>query len=552
MSSVEKFKILLKEHIKYYVKKSNEIDEKISEDRDLLETKTIDRMREIMIGFKISPAVTTEITTSIPADEFLGKDNYAKMVEEETDLATQKYLIKEVIFKLQNYINVYDEKRVKSPLEIGNLLIMLEELYINAFLNVKDISVLLGMAIVCNAKNPSYNSNNYLTPFLSYYNADGSFMFNEDIDGFKELINQFLKVTIDEIRRMHEDENYLFVGDISENEGKMEVGTREDNYFDDRNIEKEKELFRKICNLLRLSNERYLASLNEVKEKTKQNVTIPFKYLAELQKYYRNGELIAVPSDMNEFVILLDNCGFSDEEIIYLLSLIEEATKPERDAISSHLSNNDLVVYEEAKRILENISEDDPDYCMVEECFSGLLSLWELIEVTTDDAEIEYLLEEKNSIISCLKEFIEKYRKVNNIVFLDKNAFDEDLSKLGKMPKNLRFMFDKITKENQLDFKRVITNSDIPYLPYEVESNGVSIFFIEIDFGIYVIIGAGITGKSYRKIISRIYDNELKIQNLEMLVGEIEARNKLLLKQEESVESYNIKNMLRQRTNKNN
>lgn len=52
---------------------------------------------------------------------------------------------------------------------------------------------------------------------------------------------------------------------------------------------------------------------------------IPYGKLRELQKYYKNGELLEIPSDFEHFDALLNECFIGEDERIYIRRLMKQA-----------------------------------------------------------------------------------------------------------------------------------------------------------------------------------------------------------------------------------
>ncbi|MBE6157113.1 MAG: hypothetical protein E7161_05195, partial [Firmicutes bacterium] len=76
----------------------------------------------------------------------------------------------------------------------------------------------------------------------------------------------------------------------------------------------------------------------------------------ELRKYYKNGELIEIPEDIEVFKKILDKCGIDENEKRYILGLVTEALEKQKSTkILKYLNANDKKTYQEAEELLKGI-----------------------------------------------------------------------------------------------------------------------------------------------------------------------------------------------------
>lgn len=192
--------------------------------------------------------------------------------------------------------------------------------------------------------------------------------------------------------------------------------------------------------------------------------------LKELKKYYKNGKLIKIPSDLQEFELLLIDCGIDIQEKRYIYKLVEEALNSSR-----------------------------------------------VIEVPVSN-EIEMPVAESN-----------------NLVFLtdpDGNRyFDLDLATISKAgKKRAAKTLAKIKPNLRSHFRRVYCRVDTNFEMYEVINCDIHIIFVELDAGIYLVLGIAPTGKNY-EVISRRYfapQNKEHIIEIKKCLKNDEEREKLL------------------------
>lgn len=546
MSPVTKLKTKLKKDIVRLKEYLTEYETKYEEARKSANKTFHNWLFDTKAKLNLSYKQLHKLEENIDYRIVFGEEEYDRITNEKNELENKQDALKAYMGFLQSIINSFEEDKVKNPLPIDDLLNVFLDAYCVEMFGIDDLSKFLGMVVVCNAKNLDEDSNGCYKPFLEYYNADGTFKYNQDLATFKNILMNLCEFAREIIRKKNENKNMRMVCEtvpeiasefVGVKEGKQELYEKGYLGFND--------LLMPFADLLDENNKKIETQVAPKNASVQQKVVAP-EELDKLRKYYRNKKLVAVPEDMDEFLGLLDRCGLDETEIKYILDLIREVTVEEnKDEIAKYLDGNDLIIYEKAKKILENIRYTDPDYYMVVDSFELLKPICGLLAETFD----EDLMEEKKNIMLALNDFNNRHEKteiisLNNLIFLDKDKstyLAHDLDKLGTVPRNIGTLLSKIKKNNQRNFRRVINSANLEYTPYEVTSNGISIFFVEVDAGIYVVVGCASAGSAYKKIITRVSGACGALKEIEETVKNPKLRNGLLTKHEKIFDDYNSK-----------
>lgn len=231
-------------------------------------------------------------------------------------------------------------QRIIEAIEIDKIINYIDlEVLIMAFgklkINIKDASVILGMAIVYNKCYISKKGNRDiklevgLGNLINYYNKDGSFKYNPDV----EIFSFFIHFLLDGLEKeMTVLSTISFIGEDVLNEYNNDI-----NKF-----------INGLMELLRKSNEEYEFNsteevvVSDIKPIDKDNSVLR-EDLEELREYYKRGSLLRIPSDMDYFNELLDRCKIDIHEKRFIYSLInEELQRKRKDNNVNEESNNEL------------------------------------------------------------------------------------------------------------------------------------------------------------------------------------------------------------------
>jgi len=277
--------------------------------------------------------------------------------------------------------------------------------------------------------------------------------------------------------------------------------------------------------------------------------------LDELKKYYKNGEIILVPENIEEFTRLLDGCQLDEREKKYILDLINQK-KSKEECILKYLSEEDICLYEKALEVLNTINYSDKNYKILLENIENLKTAGLMLD-ELENNQMEYvkfkvaeaeILAEINKLLFYIRNILINYNKEekieNNIVFLlddDEVPFVQtDACNLdGSFFKMICAGIRKIRKDNQGNFNLIMTQEEMDYRVYDVVSSKTHIFFVQIDSGIYLVVGCDVCGHGYKDIIRRVINNGKKIKEIEELIKNNNTRSNILNNHEIYLELFN-------------
>lgn len=355
--------------------------------------------------------------------------------------------IKELINIIIQLIRTYDnEKAIGTINNPGMLLYIIKVAVDNDLISTETASVILGSSFVFDAthyKNSSSKKSSEqlcLEKIANYYNIDGTFRSNGSPGRLESLYMELCNKALES--NPFEAANY-------------------------NSLLKYKQFIGEIKRLYENIQSKEMPVAKPVKEK---NVKDYNPRLKELKKYYKNGKIVKIPSDLQEFELLLVDCGIDIQEKRYIYRLIEEA-------LSSSRAVETPVSYEIEMPVAES----------------------------------------------------------NNLVFLtasDGNRyFDLDLESISKPgKKRAAKTLAKIKPNLRSNFRRVYCRVDTNFEMYEVVNSDIHIIFVEIDAGIYLILGIAPTGKNYETISRRYFapQNKEYIDEIKRSLKNDEEREKLL------------------------
>ena len=385
-------------------------------------------------------------------------------------------------------------------------------------------------------RNKKHNIKNIdiIEKLAQYYNQDGTFKYNEDVITFKNLIEKY------DLSNTDEDELFYTIFDTKEKYSIMDL------------VELLEKNNQKIKN-----NEDNLVLEDNIE---KYDYTISLKtreFLQELKKYYKNGTIIAIPENLEEFYRLLENSELAEQEKKYIINLIgEELTKQRNTIILKYLNKNEQLIYEKSTKLLDSFNYTNGDTYALKQYIEELQTILNMLEKETIKENKDYLLSEVPTIIEglsliCDRYTIEKQVSVNKLIFLTNKEgnpyiFDDIDSLDSNYKKAIYSLIPKIEKENQSQFRKVLNNEELLYSMYEVTSSRGHVAFVEVDSGIYVVVGANIPRNGYKALNNRLRANQLLIKKIETLVKNPETRNEILKSNEAYlalfIENNNINN----------
>lgn len=433
----------------------------------------------------------------------------------------------------QKIINAFENDKVKEPIED------LSQLF-NQFrfisLSDKEISRIIGLVILFNYKYAKKNKNHkieridIINELVSYYNEDGTFKYNEDVLKYEKLMLDLVEAKSDSSK---ESEIY-------------------DHIFNNVKIFS----IKKLMLLLAENNEKIKNTENETIELEVDNLQeeyskdpLDFEFLQELKKYYKNGSIIAIPENLDEFYKLLVDSNLDEKEKKYITSLIqEEIINRKNNVITNYLSEREISIYKRSVKLLDSFTYSSYDLYALKQYIEEMQTILSMLEVETDLENKEYLLSEIPSIIEQLSLICDRYEEkdntsTNKFIFLtNKNLVPyiyEDLESLDcSYKKFVNTLISKIDKQNQASFRKILVNETLDYTMYEVISPKAHVAFVEITSGVYVIVGTDVTRSGYDKLVNRLKANQTTIKEFEQLIKNPETRNKILKENEDYLELF--------------
>ena len=195
---------------------------------------------------------------------------------------------------LENLIDFYENDNRLKPLSSDIFINIIKRMYLEHEVNGTEISINLGKLIYLNytfvKRGVTEVENAELIEKLGeYFNKDGSFKYNENVEEFYSLLN------------------------LLENKSK-----RKFPYLNFCDI-----LSDIIIQSLKCSNNNFRNNSEDDVTYDKQISLEAYKYI---RNYYQNGKIILLPSDLEYFSEMLDKAGYSENDKAYILNLIEKTS----------------------------------------------------------------------------------------------------------------------------------------------------------------------------------------------------------------------------------
>ena len=446
----------------------------------------------------------------------------------------------------QKIINAISNDEIINYIELEKLLIS----FVLARVDFNTAYKILGMTVNYNAGYKKKLSEKLQDDqiksrmLMDYFAKDGNFIPNFDVEGLENLLNEIMETELI---------NYQLVCDktrVIPTEVTNEIIETWENLVSDFS----KKL--RATNLSHLNNVKREKDLNEMPKVVKKEVS--FELENELKNYYKNGKLIKLPDDINEFEILLDKCNVDTKEKRYIIGLVQERLKKlSKNIVIKYLHVEDIPAYENAMELVNKLPKSDANYYILVGLLDELKTTGEMLEVASNEEDKEYLYNEINTLMVNTKEIVEKYNNKeceNNVVFLgDANGVtyvELDTNHLDKSCNKKIFSgLKKLKKENQPNFKVLTSKTKLQYPIYYISLARLCIFFIEIDEGIYLTLGSAAVGENYNNIINRLISNMDEVKNIEKLIKDDKTRDRYLRNNEEYLNLFNLENDV-QRTRK--
>ena len=433
------------------------------------------------------------------------------------------------ILESQNLINAFDnEKAIGYVKDIYMLLSFLITFIKDNSLTKEESSRILGAVIYFNAKKARKVKNDsnvqlYVT-LAKYFKPDGTFVFGNDLDGLYTNLKTLCT-------------NY---------EGFVQFEEKQKGY-------KSQDLILDIAHL-------YLDFYRDyeivAKEDSNTSKILNCTYPLEIRKYYKDGNLISIPEDVDAFVNLLKENDVPDQEIRYILALIKDAKDTEViNSLMGFYANDELEFVRNAAITLEGMKPYEENYYEIKEILKELQTLEDLFASSTCDDDKTYIVLEKDAYIVRLHELIDVQVEIDpiNIAFLKnidgESYFHNDLDNIDKgIRKRVSGLLAKINNDNKKYFRKVFSAEPVGMDLYEVVNSNLHIVFTEIPGNVFLIIGVSTTGNNYREITNRLVnaDNRKNIMEIIEAIKDENVKKNYLLEQNAMIPSFSDKRVRKQ------
>lgn len=242
----------------------------------------------------------------------------------------------------------------------------------------------------------------------------------------------------------------------------------------------------------------------------------------ELKRFYSNYQIHNIPRSISEFIALMRDCSYSEEEIRYATSLIFESKSAEKAepidfaVVFQHFTSEEREV---ANLFLNKAKENARHRYMPFYYYSLLDAISECIQNPNNIN----LIEKRNAALENLKMFLNyKAKEVENgspLLLLENETGSHLLDDILALPTGLRKEFSYLLehKLNEQNIRRspfVIRNANVTYPIYNVVYKNISVYVLELN-GAYLLVGASIFGYGEDVIQARVLECEDAIGILE-------------------------------------
>ena len=433
-------------------------------------------------------------------------------------LASKLMSFKKSLDSMKKYINAFDGEKAIQLIDLDVMFMNLS--YVSQIYNLPTEVTLkcFGLMVQMNLSTLNKKGSSavkypeIVCTLANYFNVDGTLKSNADVDTFVTTLRNLCLLNKD-VQRFIENgiatRNFDLVGQFVSS---LEAANEEEKKKDDVIV----------------------ARVEDVDYSS---------YLTELRKYYRNHRLVAVPKDKKAFFTLLENCGLDAALIKYIMGLVEAETQTvapvvenvvsleEQDRIEMRLEGAELDIYLWARSYLETLPNYSPVFYQITEAFKNLESTLDLMLSASDELEISYLEDEKNEILAYLAS-LDETREKTGFLFLeskDSTYFEQDMNRIdkGSRKRALSVLQNKVKKEFQSTFRPVHMQEKCSYTVYETNASGYSVFFTELQSGVYVILGVFPLGSGVQEAGNRVMANLDRIAYLENAVCDSNLNKKL-------------------------
>ncbi len=484
-----------------------------------------------------------------------GKKSFAEI--------TDAYIICDIfITNLENYIKqmndlmeVIKHDGLSFVLEISNNIIILNELWLHYNGQIRALSEIIGITIKRTIEAMDNNDDNKfdfeypleLRILGKYFKADGTFViFDEQNDclDFDEYIEVF-RNTLSKIKFINHDRCLIFseeefkeASDFTSLFAALTELLKSDclNYRTQKVLDARKDLLITLKKLLALKEgpKEPVFLQEEVKDKTIQPEIIDSKEALEnLQRYYENGFIIAIPNDINEFSKYLNACDISLEEKSFIWNTLLSIMN---DEIIPSLEGSNLRRYLKVLQVLRNVNFNSDLYFRLSDERSALLEANTLLKEASDEQDVAIIRESQTEAIDKLESIINGYLKDypsgNNVIFLTgenaKTYIESDIS----LHPELESDFYNLTlglMSGDIILERIDDVKDTNLPMYVASANQANLYLVEIVLGIYMIIGISPKTEKKKNMQNRAFKNKDVLEQYQENMFNYFQKNKALI-----------------------
>ena len=435
-------------------------------------------------------------------------------------------IIKEYIKDINSLITAIDNNKVKAPIkDIGIL-------YSNLILlrmSDKDIYKIMESAITFNKKYATKNINHtikdieLINELAKYY--DGTLKQEKSLE---VLLNKLKDNSLDYFRKI------LLINNLIWLINGMPKELIKDFYI---KLPTMKYVNKCMINLFdNLNEDNIVDSISKENQLIIKNEDVEFyKYL---RQFYKNGEIISIPKDKIEFYFKLDCSSLDDNEKKFIKKLLEDKLKSiNTNNKLSYLSDADRNILEISTKLLDSLNKNNFDIWELKRYLEDIQIICDMLNEDLSFEDRKELLDELSRLINKLSLICDKYNKFDNkslnkyIFLLNKDNIPyiyEDIKCLEKDKRKIvKSVISRINPSNKSNFKP-IKNNKLSYQMYKYSASNIDVYFLEVDIGVYIIIGTSRVISSNDIFINRLKLNVELIKKMENLLKNINVRNDLL------------------------
>ena len=370
---LKQIQISRKELIKYCEIELSLLERLLKQDSTLCVEYSFEELRKKFIITRMFSCIEENIQTFIQGKKKNSKKSYQKSYENIKNiykmiLEFYKTLKREYI-ETQSIINAYENDKIKDP--INNISILFSQIKYTT-LKPENISRIIGMAISFNSQYAKKRNNHNIAhietinELTEYYNVDGTLQYNEDTETFSNLIKSLDIACLDEAEALYRMLNLSKI-----------------DFCED------------IVTLLQENNQKLKNQNNTEQQENHQekDYTIlreTIKALQELKKYYKNGSIIQIPENIDEFDMILKQSKLDETEQKYIINLIKQELNKKTITIFKYLDQSEQKIYQRATSLLNSFNYSNGDVYALKQLIEEIQTISHMLEAETNEENKQY------------------------------------------------------------------------------------------------------------------------------------------------------------------